>query len=69
MPITLSVRDRIAEIVFDVPPVNAFDSVSTPWRTNGLMTARKRNLNELEATVKYSRQVRLHANNVRRSDW
>ncbi|WP_174291098.1 enoyl-CoA hydratase family protein [Sphingomonas bacterium] len=26
MPITLTVRDRIAEIVFDVPPVNAFDS-------------------------------------------
>ena len=26
MPITLTVKDRIAEIVFDVPPVNAFDS-------------------------------------------
>ena len=26
MPITLSVKDRIAEIVFDHPPVNAFDS-------------------------------------------
>ena len=26
MPITLTVQDRIAEIVFDVPPVNAFDS-------------------------------------------
>ncbi len=26
MPITSSIKDRIAEIVFDVPPVNAFDS-------------------------------------------
>ena len=26
MPITTTVTDRIAEIVFDVPPVNAFDS-------------------------------------------
>lgn len=26
MPITLNIQDRIAEIVFDVPPVNAFDS-------------------------------------------
>ncbi|MFM8498617.1 MAG: enoyl-CoA hydratase family protein [Chakrabartia sp.] len=26
MPITCTVHDRIAEIVFDVPPVNAFDS-------------------------------------------
>ena len=26
MPITLSVKDRIAEILFDHPPVNAFDS-------------------------------------------
>lgn len=26
MPITCTIRDRIAEIVFDVPPVNAFDS-------------------------------------------
>ena len=26
MPITVSINDRIAEIVFDVPPVNAFDS-------------------------------------------
>jgi enoyl-CoA hydratase len=26
VPITLTVRDRIAEIVFDHPPVNAFDS-------------------------------------------
>jgi hypothetical protein len=26
MPITTEIRDRIAEIVFDVPPVNAFDS-------------------------------------------
>lgn len=26
MPITCTVKDRIAEIVFDVPPVNAFDS-------------------------------------------
>ena len=28
MPITLTTRARIAEIVFDVPPVNAFDSVT-----------------------------------------
>ncbi|WP_298199030.1 enoyl-CoA hydratase-related protein, partial [Novosphingobium sp.] len=28
MPITLTVQDRIAEIVFDVPPVNAFDSAT-----------------------------------------
>jgi enoyl-CoA hydratase len=28
MPITLTIADRIAEIVFDVPPVNAFDSVT-----------------------------------------
>ncbi len=28
MPITTTIRDRIAEIVFDVPPVNAFDSVT-----------------------------------------
>jgi enoyl-CoA hydratase len=26
MPITLKIADRIAQIVFDVPPVNAFDS-------------------------------------------
>lgn len=26
MPITVTISDRIAEIVFDVPPVNAFDS-------------------------------------------
>ena len=26
MPITTSIKDRVAEIVFDVPPVNAFDS-------------------------------------------
>ena len=26
MPITCTVKDKIAEIVFDVPPVNAFDS-------------------------------------------
>ncbi|MFS0851297.1 enoyl-CoA hydratase family protein [Novosphingobium panipatense] len=26
MPITCTIQDRIAEIVFDVPPVNAFDS-------------------------------------------
>ena len=26
MPITTEIRDRVAEIVFDVPPVNAFDS-------------------------------------------
>ena len=26
MPITCTIRDKIAEIVFDVPPVNAFDS-------------------------------------------
>lgn len=28
MPITTEIRDRIAEIVFDVPPVNAFDSAT-----------------------------------------
>ena len=28
MPITITIRDRIAEILFDVPPVNAFDSVT-----------------------------------------
>ena len=28
MPITCEIRDRIAEIVFDVPPVNAFDSAT-----------------------------------------
>ena len=28
MPITLTVKDRIAEIVFDTPPVNAFDSAT-----------------------------------------
>ena len=26
MPITLSVKDHIAEILFDHPPVNAFDT-------------------------------------------
>ena len=26
MPITTTIQDRIAEIIFDVPPVNAFDS-------------------------------------------
>ena len=26
MPITTTIQDRIAEIVFDAPPVNAFDS-------------------------------------------
>jgi enoyl-CoA hydratase len=26
MPITCTIKDRVAEIVFDVPPVNAFDS-------------------------------------------
>ncbi|HMS19965.1 MAG TPA: enoyl-CoA hydratase-related protein, partial [Sphingorhabdus sp.] len=26
MPITCTIKDKIAEIVFDVPPVNAFDS-------------------------------------------
>ena len=29
MPITLDIHDRIAEIVFDHPPVNAFDT--TGW--------------------------------------
>ena len=29
MPITLQVRDRVAEVVFDHPPVNAFDT--TRW--------------------------------------
>ncbi|QZP07871.1 enoyl-CoA hydratase family protein [Caenibius sp. WL] len=28
MPITTTIKDRIAEIVFDVPPVNAFDSAT-----------------------------------------
>ncbi|MGF7147088.1 enoyl-CoA hydratase [Sphingomonas zeicaulis] len=28
MPITTTISDRIAEIVFDVPPVNAFDSAT-----------------------------------------
>lgn len=28
MPITVTIADRIAEIVFDVPPVNAFDSAT-----------------------------------------
>ena len=28
MPITCTVQDRIAEIVFDIPPVNAFDSAT-----------------------------------------
>jgi enoyl-CoA hydratase len=28
MPITVTVSDRIAEIVFDLPPVNAFDSAT-----------------------------------------
>jgi len=31
MPITLSVKDRIAEILFDHPPVNAFDT--TGWES------------------------------------
>jgi enoyl-CoA hydratase len=31
MPITCTITDRIAEIVFDVPPVNAFDSAT--WMT------------------------------------
>ncbi len=31
MPITVSVNERIAEIIFDVPPVNAFDS--TTWNS------------------------------------
>ena len=28
MPITTTIKDRIAEIIFDVPPVNAFDSAT-----------------------------------------
>ncbi|MEO6092138.1 MAG: enoyl-CoA hydratase family protein [Novosphingobium sp.] len=28
MPITCTIKDRVAEIVFDVPPVNAFDSAT-----------------------------------------
>ena len=28
MPITTTIKDRIAEIVFDVPPVNAFWSIT-----------------------------------------
>ena len=31
MPIHTEIKDRIAEIVFDVPPVNAFDS--TTWNS------------------------------------
>jgi len=31
MPIDLTIAERIAEIVFDVPPVNAFDSAT--WNT------------------------------------
>jgi enoyl-CoA hydratase len=31
MPITTTIKDRVAEIVFDVPPVNAFDS--TTWNS------------------------------------
>lgn len=37
MPITTSKGDRIAEIVFDVPPVNAFDSVT--WNSIPAMIA------------------------------
>lgn len=38
MPITCTIRDRIAEIVFDVPPVNAFDS-ETWLSIPGIVTA------------------------------
>lgn len=37
MPITTTIRDRIAEIVFDVPPVNAFDSQT--WNSIPAMIA------------------------------
>lgn len=38
MPITCTIRDRIAEIVFDAPPVNAFDS-ETWLSIPGIVTA------------------------------
>ena len=42
MPITTTIKDRIAEIVFDVPPVNAFDSAT--WMSiPGIITEAARN--------------------------
>ncbi len=42
MPITTTIKDRIAEIVFDVPPVNAFDSAT--WLSiPDMITAAARN--------------------------
>lgn len=42
MPIRTEIRDRIAEIVFDVPPVNAFDSAT--WNSiPEIVTAAGRN--------------------------
>ena len=38
MPITTQIQDRVAEIVFDVPPVNAFDS-ETWMALPGIITA------------------------------
>lgn len=42
MPIVTTIQDRIAEIVFDVPPVNAFDS-ETWLSIPGIVTAAARN--------------------------
>lgn len=42
MPITTTIKDRIAEIVFDVPPVNAFDS-QTWLSIPDMITAASRN--------------------------
>ena len=44
MPITTSIKDKIAEIVFDVPPVNAFDS-ETWMSLPGIVTEASRNVN------------------------
>jgi len=42
MPITTTIKDRVAEIVFDVPPVNAFDSAT--WMSiPGIITEAARN--------------------------
>ena len=43
MPITTEIKDRIAEIVFDVPPVNAFDS-ETWMSLPAIITAAGRSL-------------------------
>ena len=42
MPITCTIKNRIAEIVFDVPPVNAFDS-ETWLSIPGIITDAGRN--------------------------